>query len=576
MGCPKHSELMSLRAKVRNFESDSGYSRLNNDLARSNRKNQTLAKENDCLKAENLQLHRDNHFLKETNDDISQRYDVLVEKFLQFQSRAETEELFRSAAFIEKMDGLFLFLIRNNESLEEKVASLTFENQKMKSILNTDGTNSGTSTSKTPNNKDKVRPNSRKNSGKPRGGVEGHPKSGLSGFSEDEVTDHEIHSYDGNCPKCDGTLEDTGRTIDKDETDYEVKVIKRRHHFQIYRCSCCGKEIHAPVPNSLKEENQYGTGVQASALSLMNTCNVPINKTGEFIEGITDDLIHPSDGYLAKLQKRASKTLEEFLEDLRNILVVQPILYWDDTVIMVDKKRACLRFYGNEKIAYYVAHMHKDLEGIIQDEVLQNLSPETYVMHDHNTINYNPQFAFKNLECNVHLIRDCQKVIQILGHSWAEDFCELISSTIHERKEHIKAGIDHFSQEYTDSFFSKMDELIRTGREQNRKDRGSYYGNDEFTLLNRIEQYKNNYFNWVKDFRLPVTDSLSERALRGVKSKTKISGQFYSEETAGYYAKIRSYAETCRRNGINEIDALKRLAEGNPYTLQEIFHLDNQ
>ena len=114
MGCPKHSELMSLRAKVRIFESDSGYSRLNNDLARSNRKNQTLAKENDCLKAENLQLHRDNHFLKETNDDISQRYDVLVEKFLQFQSRAETEELFRSAAFIEKMDGLFLFLISNN------------------------------------------------------------------------------------------------------------------------------------------------------------------------------------------------------------------------------------------------------------------------------------------------------------------------------------------------------------------------------------------------------------------------------------------------------------------------------
>ena len=57
-----------------------------------------------------------------------------------------------------------------------------------------------------------------------------------------------------------------------------------------------------------------------------------------------------------------------------------------------------------------------------------------------------------------------------------------------------------------------------------------------------------------------------------MKSKTKISGQFYSEETAGYYAKIRSYAETCRRNGINEIDALKRLTEGNPYTLQEIFH----
>ena len=576
MGCPKHNETMSLRAKLRRFENDPGYSRINDDLNKANGKNKILIKENDCLKAEIQQLRNDNRFLMETKNDISQRYGLLIDKYNLLQGRYKENELFQSSSFAKKIDGLFLNLMEENESLEERVTALAFENQKMKALLNTDSTNSGIPTSKTPLNKNKVRPNSRKNSGNPRGGVKGHSKSRLTGFSDDEITDHEYHSCEDSCPACNSVLEDTGRTIDKDETDFEVTVIKRRHHFRVYRCPCCGKEIHSPIPNNLKEENQYGSGTQASALSMMNSCNVPINKTGEFIEGITNGEVHPSDGYLAKLQRRASEALEKFIQDLRNILVVRSILYWDDTVIMINKERACLRFYGDEKIAYYVAHMHKDLEGILQDEILQNLGPEIYVMHDHNKINYNALFVFINIECNVHLIRDCQKVYQILGHSWAEDLCKHISTTIHERNELIKADIDHFSQECIDQFFQRIDELIQIGRCQNRKDRSKYFGNDEFTLLNRILEYKENYFLWVKDFRLPTTDSLSERALRGVKSKMKISGQFYSEQTAKYYAMIKSYAETCRRNGINEIEALKRLTEGNPYTVKEIFNLDKQ
>ncbi len=33
---------------------------------------------------------------------------------------------------------------------------------------------------------------------------------------------------------------------------------------------------------------------------------------------------------------------------------------------------------------------------------------------------------------------------------------------------------------------------------------------------------------------------------------------------------VRTYTETCRKNGINEYEALERLMAGNPYTMQEI------
>ena len=109
-----------------------------------------------------------------------------------------------------------------------------------------------------------IRPNSRKNTGKPRGGVTGHQKAKMNKFMDDEITDRVYHPYDGNCPSCQGILEETGKTITKDETDIEIRTVKRRHYFEVYRCSCCGKEVHVPIPNNIKEENQYGPAVQAA------------------------------------------------------------------------------------------------------------------------------------------------------------------------------------------------------------------------------------------------------------------------------------------------------------------------
>ena len=188
---------------------------------------------------------------------------------------------------------------------------------------------------------------------------------------------------------------------------------------------------------------------------------------------------------------------------------------------------------------------------------------------------YNKEFIFRNLECNVHLIRDLQKVEQILSHSWATELHELISATIHKRKELMNSGVTEFDKEDIQEFRHRVEQIVETGRKQNRKDRSKEFGNEEFSLLNRIEKYWTNYFLWVEDFRLPTSDSLSERALRLIKSEMKISGQFHSQTTADHYALIKSYIETCHRNGINEFDALQRLSSGTPYTVKEIFKLNS-
>ena len=115
-----------------------------------------------------------------------------------------------------------------------------------------------------------------------------------------------------------------------------------------------------------------------------------------------------------------------------------------------------------------------------------------------------------------------------------------------------------------------MEQILAGGYREFEKDKVRYFHDDERRLLTRINEYRKNYFAWVYDFTLPATNNIAEAGLRMTKTKLKVSGQFLKEETADEFALVRTYTETCRRNGVNEYEALRRLMEGNPYTLGEV------
>ena len=450
----------------------------------------------------------------------------------------------------------------------KKIKALSDEVARLSSILNNDGQNSGTPTSKTPLNKSKVIPNSREKTGKKKGGQPGHEQHTLPPFPEKEVTETQLHSMD-QCPDCGGKLEEVTRRS-KDEYDYEVRVIRRRHIFPEYRCKQCGKTSHPFIPNRLKEKCQYGSSLKAMVLALLDLGFVSVNRIRKLLDGFFSGLIHPCEGFIIGMQKKASRQLQAFAADVKNYLISCNLIYWDDTVIFINKRRGCMRFYGTRSLAYFTAHEHKGRSGIDEDDILAKLTEETCVMHDHVVMNYNDDFVFTNIECNQHLQRDLQKLAEISGHSWPLQLKELISTTIHDRKERISLGESAFDEAYIRHFHDRLDHLLEQGDQEYEEDHSRYYEENERRLLNRIQKYRENYFMWVSDFTLPTTNNLSERSLRFAKVHEKVSGQFESLAYARYFSMIRTYLETCTRNGINEFTALLRLTEENPFTLQEV------
>lgn len=507
-------------------------------------------------------------------DKVFEEYTKLRDRILGYQERIKSLQTALNASEKSKQ--------KQKDDYEAKIAEkdtvikeLTNRLAHMAAVAGHDGTNTGTPTSQTPINKKKVIPNSRRNSGKKKGGQPGHEKHTLASFDDSEINDkvwHELNTDTEVCDACGGTLVDTGEVVSKDEFDVEINVIRRRHYYKIYGCRDCGKTYRVQIEKRHKEKNQYGSNVQALALSLMVTGNVAINKVQMLLKGMTNAQMNPSEGFICKLYKRASEGLKQFKADLRKNMICRTLLYWDDTVIMIQTERACMRFYGDETIAYYTAHDAKDLNGIIEDDILTVLTEETTVMHDHNRVNYNDRFSFLNIECNQHLERDLQKITDDNPtHTWSDKLKNHISATIKKRKDFIREGRTNFSDDEIHKFDLRVKQLLKKGERENKSSTDTYAAPFEKTVIKRIYEYMENYFKWVRDFSLPTTDNLSERGLRGIKSHMKISGQFDSKKTARYYADVKTYVETCRKNGINEMNALSRLCEGNPYTVAEIF-----
>jgi transposase len=78
-----------------------------------------------------------------------------------------------------------------------------------------------------------------------------------------------------------------------------------------------------------------------------------------------------------------------------------------------------------------------------------------------------------------------------------------------------------------------------------------------FAFHKRITKYKDYIFTFLDYHDVPPDNNGSERAIRNVKVKQKISGHFKTENGAQIFAIIRSVTDTCIKNGQKVLDSFK-------------------
>ncbi len=79
------------------------------------------------------------------------------------------------------------------------------------------------------------------------------------------------------------------------------------------------------------------------------------------------------------------------------------------------------------------------------------------------------------------------------------------------------------------------------------------------TFQNSLRDYRAYLFTFLYNKDVPADNNASERGIRNFKVKLKISGQFKTGHNT--FAKIRSFIDTCKKNDIPVLQALKLVAQ---------------
>lgn len=559
------------------------------------KQNLELRKENIKLKNENEKLRKE---LKITQNKLNNAYRT-IKSLKEKHEKYVAEEEKRIEIIINKV----VSQVTNelNKAHEKEINELKSQISRLEKKLNINSSNSGIPTSKDRIGQIKIQNNREKTDGK-IGAKKGHKIHKLEYFKEDEITEIVEHKLE-KCPKCGGALKELNVVI-SDIIDIKVIVTKTRNNIHNYKCLCCHDKVTAN--EKLPRGVTYGENINATILNMMNEANTPLNKISSFFYGISNGEINPTEGYFIKLQKKSTKELNSFIHDLKKQIISLKNVYWDDTTIKfgigkpeegydakddnyfekeeLKKKenpeyeehkvrQGVIRFYGDEKWAYLVGHRYKNKESIDLDCILENLDKECVVMHDHVLLNYNEKYLYKNAECNQHILRYLKGNNELFPeHLWSIQLRDFLIEIKNEKEILLQKNITSFPDDKLKAIYDKYNQIIKLGYEENKKVDLIYILNktDELNLIERLDKFKENHLMFASDFSVDFTNNTSERGLRTVKRKVAVSFMFKNSNRMKDYAMILSYLETCYRHGISRYDASKRLASGNPFTIEEL------
>jgi transposase len=87
------------------------------------------------------------------------------------------------------------------------------------------------------------------------------------------------------------------------------------------------------------------------------------------------------------------------------------------------------------------------------------------------------------------------------------------------------------------------------------------------TLIERLIKLKDSVCLFIKDFAVQFDNNQAERDLRNVKTKSKVSGCFQSNEGAQVYLTVMSFLSTASKYGVDAYEALKLAFAGKGKTI---------
>ena len=430
---------------------------------------------------------------------------------------------------------------------DELIEKLLNEIDRLKNQINKNSSNSSKPPSTDTGKKEKSGANlynSRKKTDKKIGGQKGHKghsltKEKVEKMIEDELVETRTIYHESN--------NRNGKDVTKYRIGLEVNVYVEEHIFKH------NPNTEEKIPKEFYTDVTYDNSIKALTIELGTYNVVALDRLSDLFNVLSKGVIDISNGTLVNFLKEFSLKSKPTLDNLENDLLNKALMHTDETT---NDNKWYIRNYSNSETVVYKPHKNKGHKQIEEHDILTRYTGG--IMHDHDTAMY--KYGSNNYECNVHLGRYLEEIIQNVSEvTWPKDLKELIFKAYHDRKVLIKKGCKSFSNIKTNEISAKYDEIISLAKKESKNIKSTYYKEKALKLIRRCEKYKDNHLAFIYDFSVPFDNNPSERDLRIIKIKTKISGGFKNINSAEAYCNAISIIKTSLKRKINPFESIKAI-----------------
>ena len=435
------------------------------------------------------------------------------------------------------------------QELEQEVASLKATIVDLLDLVARLRNRKNSNNSSLPPSKDENRPSKpkslRSSSGKKSGGQSGHEGSSLQ-MSEtpDIILDHKPEICK-NCGKVllfkDAKLVSCRQVIDI--PPIIPQYIEHRNYSIVCKCGCGNT---AAFPSGINAPISYGPNVEALIAYLFSRQYLPSKRLQEFFCKVCNLPISEGAIYniLNRFVKKSASTylaIKEFIQKSKTVGA-------DETGIKVNGKQHWGWTWQNEHATYITISDNRGLNTITDN--FKTGIPGAVLVHDCYSSHFRTKVKSHQL-CLAHLLRELNFLDEIFDHPWPANFRTLLLDAMQLKK--TQSRPDHFFPTIKKSVLeNRLDELLREEIPPGRK--------DIEVFQNRMCRYRDYLFTFLYKPDVPPDNNGSERAIRNIKVKQKISGQFKSQNGADCFAILRSIVDTCLKNNQEVLPALRLIA----------------
>jgi transposase len=460
---------------------------------------------------------------------------------------------------------------RINDSLNEIISGLmkTVEEltQEIKELNERLKMNSKNSSKPPSSDVNKPAPKSlKKPSGKKPGGQPGHAGSHFNITLEpDEIILH-MPPACLNCPSHDECASRACVGETRNVVDAVVTVKTTAHQSLVVVCPLSGMSRKGMFPDDIKAKMQYGENLQALVVALNTVGAVSVNRTHEIISGIFG--VPLSTGTIVNMVNRCADGLTDIIEIIRQKVIGSEVGHFDETGTNVGGKNHWVHGASTSLFTHLSISGKRGFDGMEAGEVLPYFT--RIAVHDCWPAYWKYLLVLHAL-CNAHILRELVAAEERQPErKWAEMFIEMLLDMKKARDLAIESGKNELSEEELQELESRYDTIIEQAHVENppppeneAKKRGRKKKGKTLALIERLEKHKASVCLFIHNFEVPFSNNLSERDIRMIKTKTKVSGCFRSLLGAKNYLKIMSYVGSSKKHGKSAYEAIRQAISGN-------------